>query len=267
MNRDELLLARLEDKIQQASDNYMLTAGDFLDMHQRKIASDYCKSRKLPVKYLFYGGYQDAERCMPVFLPDYIEMPGASESWQVPEEVADLVRIVRVTAPRGGRILTHRDYLGSLLALGLDREVTGDILVRQQDEKTGGGADIIVETGVARFIEMNYDKAGRTNLNVEILPIDRLETGVQNIVQKHDTVASLRLDNIVSSAFALSRAKAAEAIRRGIVSVNSMEALKVDQEITEGDRIVLRGKGKVVLAETGGRSRKDRIIVTFHIYK
>lgn len=267
MKSDDLLLARLEDKIQQASDNYMLTAGDFLDMHQRKIASDYCKSRKLPVRHLFYGGFEDAERCMLVFLPDYIEMPDASDGWQVPEEVSDLLRIVRVTAPKGGRILTHRDYLGSLLALGLDREVTGDILVRQPDEKTGGGADIIVETSVAQFIEMNYDKAGRTNLTVEILPIDRLETGVQNIVQKHDTVASLRLDNIVSSAFALSRAKAAEAIRRGIVSVNSMEALKVDQEITEGDRIVLRGKGKVVLAETGGRSRKDRIIVTFHIYK
>ena len=68
MNADELLIARLEDKISQAADNYMLTAGDFLDMHQRKIAEDYCKSRKLPVKYLFYGGYEDAERRMPVFL-------------------------------------------------------------------------------------------------------------------------------------------------------------------------------------------------------
>lgn len=265
MHSDELLLARLEDKIQQAADNYMLTAGDFLDMHQRKIASEYCKSRRLPVKVLFYGGYEDAERCMPVFLPDYIEMPAAGE-WQVPEEVADLVRIVRVTVPKGGRALTHRDYLGSLLALGLDREVTGDILVRQPDERTGCGADIIVETGVAEFIEMHYDKAGRTNLSVEILPVDKLDIGVQNITRKRDTVASLRLDNIVSSAFALSRAKAAEAIRRGIVSVNSMEALKVDQEISEGDKIVLRGKGKVVLAETGGRSRKDRIIVTYNIY-
>ena len=264
MNSDELLLARLEDKIRQAADNYMLTAGDFLDMHQRKIAAGYCKSRKLPVRYLFYGGYEDAERCMPVFLPDYIELP---EDGQMPEEIANLVRIVRVTAPKGGRVLTHRDYLGSLLALGLDREVTGDILVRPADERCGGGADIIVETGVAEFIEMNYDKAGRTNLTVEILPVDKLDTGVQNITQKHDTVASLRLDNIVSSAFALSRAKAAEAIRRGIVSVNSMEALKVDQEISEGDKIVLRGKGKVVLAETGGRSRKDRIIVTYNIYK
>jgi RNA-binding protein YlmH len=216
------------------------------------------------VRVLFYGGYEDAERRMPVFLPDYIEMP---ENGHAPEEIADLLRIVRVTVPKGGRTLTHRDYLGSLLALGLDREVTGDILVRQADENSGGGADIIVEKTVAEFIEMNYDKVGRTNLIVEILPVDKLDVGVQNIAQKHDTVASLRLDNIVSSAFALSRAKAAEAIRRGIVSVNSMEALKVDQEIFEGDKIVLRGKGKVVLAEAGGRSRKDRIIVTYNIYK
>ena len=270
MNADELLLARLEDKINQSSDNYMLTAGDFLDMHQRKIAEDYCKSRKLPVRCMFYGGYEDAERCMPVFLPDYIEAAaadGSEDAWKVPEEVADLVRIIRVTAPKGGRVLTHRDYLGSLLALGLDREVTGDILVRQANEKTGGGADIIVESGVAEFIEMNYDKAGRTNLQVTVLPIEELDTGTQRITQKRDTVASLRLDNIVSSAFALSRAKAAEAIRRGIVSVNSMEALKIDQEIREGDKIVVRGKGKAVLAEAGGRSRKDRIIVTFNIYR
>jgi len=279
MNNDELLIARIEDKIDQAADKYMLTAGDFLDMHQRKIAEDYCKSRKLPVRYIFYGGYADAERCMPVFLPDYIELPAgggtasvegssaAGAAGQIPEEIAELLSVVRVTAPKGGRVLTHRDYLGSLLALGLDREVTGDILVRGPDEKTGGGADIIVETGVAEFIEMNYNKAGHTNLTVEILPIGALDTGLVNIVKKRDTVASLRLDNIVSSAFAVSRSKAAEAIRRGIVSVNSVECLKVDRIIEEGDRVTLRGKGKIALAEVGGRSRKDRIIVTFNLYR
>lgn len=270
MNNDELLIARLEDKIDQAADKYMLTAGDFLDMHQRKIAEDYCKSRKLPVRYIFYGGYADAERCMPVFLPDYIELQAggaADAATQVPEEIAELLSVVRVAAPKGGRVLTHRDYLGSLLALGLDREVTGDILVRGPDAKTGGGADIIVEAGVAEFIEMNYNKAGLTNLTVEILPIDALDTGLVNIVQKRDTVASLRLDNIVSSAFAVSRSKAAEAIRRGIVSVNSVECLKVDQMIEEGDRVTLRGKGKIALAEVGGKSRKDRIIVTFNLYR
>ncbi|MCQ2546222.1 MAG: YlmH/Sll1252 family protein [Clostridia bacterium] len=263
MNRDELLIAQLEDRADRASDRYMLVAGDFLDTHQRKVAEDFAKSRKLPVRLLFYGGYEDAERSMPVFLPDYIEMPEKG----VPEEVSDLLRIVRVSVSKGGRQLSHRDYLGSLLALGLDREVTGDILVRKPDERTGGGADIIVQTEIADFIEMNYNKAGRTSLTVEVLPIDSLDTGSINIEQKQDTVASLRLDSICASAFGLSRAKAAEAIRRGIVSVNSVEATKIDMEIREKDKIVMRGKGKVTLDEIGGTSRKDRIRIKLNLYR
>ena len=305
MKTDELLIAQIEDKIQQADDWGVMTSGDFLDTHQRKVVSDYLRGRKLPVQALFYGGYEDAERCMAVFVPEFAaqswkESAGGEESSQtgaessqtgaessqtgegeVPAEIQDLVRVIRVSVPKGGKILTHRDYLGSLLALGLDREVTGDILVRTGEmaksgrsatgagaqEILGPGADIIVETEIAEFIELNYDKAGRTNLEVEVLPISSLCTGEINIVQKHDTVASLRLDGVVASAFGLSRAKAAEAIRRGIVSVNSMEALKVDQEISEGDKIVMRGRGKVVLAEVGGVSRKDRVRITFNVYK
>lgn len=263
MNSDELLIAKLEDKINQASDRYMIVAGDFIDTHQRKVAEDFVRSRKLPVRAMFYGGYEDAERCMPVFLPDYVEMDGET----VPEEVRDLLRIIRVSVPKGGRQLSHRDYLGSLLALGLDREVTGDILVRKADDRSGGGADIIVQAEIADFIELNYDKAGRTSLKVETLPIDSLDTGSISIEQKQDTVASLRLDSICASAFGLSRAKAAEAIRRGIVSVNSVEALKVDMEIHEKDKIVMRGKGKTVLDEIGGTSRKDRIRIKLNLYR
>lgn len=294
MKTDELLIAQIEDKIQQADDWGVMTSGDFLDIHQRKVVSDYLRGRKLPVKALFYGGYEDAERCMAVFVPEYIAegfADGAESSQagagEVPAELQDLVRVIRVSVPKGGKVLTHRDYLGSLLGLGLEREVTGDILVRTGEmaksgrsttgagsstagsaaDNIGPGADIIVETEIAEFIELNYNKAGRTNLKVEVLPVASLCTGEINIAQKQDTVASLRLDGIVASAFGLSRAKAAEAIRRGIVSVNSMEALKVDMEISEGDKIVMRGRGKVVLAQIGGVSRKDRVRITFDVYK
>ena len=127
---DSFLLAQTEDRIQQADSQYRIVSGDFLDMHQKRILSDYFRSRSLPVKAIFYGGYPDAERCMPVFIPDYVEMPREG----VPEEVQELLRVVRVTLAKGSRQLTHRDSLGSLLALGLDREVTGDILVRNPDE-------------------------------------------------------------------------------------------------------------------------------------
>lgn len=264
MKSDELLIARIEDMAERASDRYMIVAGDFLDTHQRKVAEDFCKSRRLPVRTVFFGGYEDAERCMPVFVPDYVEI---GDDGQMPPEITELVRIVRASAPKGSRRLTHRDYLGSLLALGIDREVTGDILVREADGRSGGSADMIVQSEIADFIELNYSKAGRTALSIEILPIEDLDRGSMNIIKKHDTVASMRLDSIVASAFGLSRGKAAEAIRRGIVSVNSIEALKADMQINEADKIVMKGRGKAVLSEVGGTSRKDRIRITLSLYK
>ena len=281
MDTDEILIAQTEDRIRRAYDRNMMTSGDFLDMHQKKVLTDRFMTRSLPVKMVFYGGYADAERCIPVFLPEYIEWSGDYDD--VPWDLKELVSVIRVSAPKGGRRLSHRDYLGSLLSLGIDRAVTGDILVREDssggssDGMRGGscgpgsgspgiGADIIVMSDMAEFIEMNYTKAGRTDLSVSRHSIDELYIGEIKTVKKRDTVASLRLDSVVSSAFSLSRAKAAEQIRRGLVSVNSMEAVKPDMEIDEGDKIVLRGSGKALLSEVGGRSRKDRICITFDIY-
>ncbi|MBQ9060248.1 MAG: RNA-binding protein [Firmicutes bacterium] len=257
MNDDALLIARLEDKAAQAADRYMITAGDFLDSHQRRIAEEMVRAGSLPAATRFYGGFEDAERSMPVFLPDY-----AGE-----EDLKDLVRVIRVSCARGGRKLSHRDYLGSLLSLGIDRGVTGDILVRDEESELGPGADIIVETAMADFIQMNYAKAGHTWLSTEVLPIDQLHITAGKAAVQKDTVASLRLDSVTASAFRMSRAKAAEAIRRGLVSVNSMEALKTDQALQEGDKIVLRGKGRVILSEVGGSSRKDRIRVAYQVFR
>ena len=269
---DRLLIAQLEDRQRQAADRYMIVASDFLDPHQRKLAERFMRSGheaggrhggQADVRAVFYGGYDDAERCMMVFLPDYAATP----DYNVEADLRELLRIIRVRAPKAGRKLTHRDYLGSLLALGIDREVTGDILVRDETSALGPGADIIVEAEIADFIKLNYDKAGRASLAVEVLPISELHIEPACLEAHHDTVASLRLDSVVASAFRLSRAKAGEAIRRGLVSVNSAEALKVDAEVEEGDRIVLRGQGKVILAEIGGTTRKDRIRITINAYR
>lgn len=170
--------------------------------------------------------------------------------------------LLRVTAKSGvgARKLTHRDYLGSLMGLGIKREMTGDIIVKDS------GADIIIMKEIADFLLMNYEKAGRANLKLEIADITALDTGTVNIEEKRDTVASLRLDNLVSSVFALSRGKAQEAIKAGIVFVNSSQAAKPDIQLKEGDKLVMRGRGKAVLREISGKTRKDRIYVVFDRY-
>lgn len=249
MKEEKMLLAAASDRLRQCEEQYIPTRSDFLDMHQRSLVESMLKNEKHDCRVEFFGGYDDAERVVCCFLPDYASAESDSG-----------LAVARVSVTPGGRQLTHRDYLGSLLGLGIKREKTGDIIVRDD------GADIVICEELAEFISLNYDKAGRTSLSVEILPIGDLKVAEKSFSEREDTVASLRLDNIISSAFGISRSKAAEAIKKGIVFVNNTECLKIDKDVSEGDKLVLRGRGKTYLTEIGGISRKGRVYVKFRVY-
>ena len=252
MTRDELILSRIEDKIRQCRDGYYVTATGLLDSHEQALARSVMR-RSSDVRTFLYGGYDGADRRMLVCSPADIPM--------TEEEAAEgLLAVLRVTKPAISAKLTHRDYLGSLLGLGIDRSVTGDILVRSD------GADIIIVPEIADFLVSEYTQAGRTHISAEVVPLEELCVPQAHIEIIRDTVPSCRLDTVVSSAFRLSRAKAAEAIRAGIVSVDHIECLKPDARVEEGSSIVLRGKGKAVLRETGGESRKGRIWIVIERY-
>lgn len=248
---DKMLLASAEDKFRQAGQQYRVTYTNFLDLRQRSLVERHWREiskGSSDIRLEFYGGYDDAERTIAVFLPDYADVSDCP------------LTVIRIKTPAGGRKLTHRDYLGSLTGLGLKREMTGDILTVEN------GADIIVLEEVADFILLNYSKAGRTTLKPEAVELSELCIPETKTVMTRDTVASLRLDNVISSAFQLSRAKAADAIRAGIVFVNSMQCEKPDMQVEEGAKLVLRGKGKAFLREVGGRTRKDRITILIERY-
>ena len=263
MKEDNFFLAQIEDKLAQCENKYIVTRTGFLDSHQQSLARQYCRRHYLPVveaeeadqaerppvRSVFFGGYEDAERVILINLPEYADLA---------EE--EPLTVIRAEKREGGRELTHRDYLGSLTGLGIKREMIGDILVRDN------GADIIALKEIAEFLLMNYGKAGRTTLSLSAVPIDKLIVPEKKLQYISDTVSSLRLDCIVASAFGLSRKKAAEAINRGIVFVDHVEVTKADAQVDEGSSIVLRGKGKARLAEIGGRSRKDRQYISIEKY-
>ncbi len=246
MTKEEnILLSQIEDKKRQCEEQYCESHTAFLDIHQCALAENEYKH----TKHILYGGYDDAERRIMVFLPDYLD------------DIEDNpLEILRVSIPKGGKELGHRDYLGSILSLGIERNVTGDIIVRRD------GADIIILKSIEEFLLSHYNQAGHTHLKTEIVPIDQLDFGEIHTNLKRDTVASLRLDNVLGSAFNLSRTKAQETIRGGIVFVNNIQCDKPDKELSEGDKIVLRGRGKAILTEIGGRTRKDRIGIDLEIY-
>lgn len=252
--KDDMLLAAIDDKRAQCEERCKMTHTGFLDMRQAAEAAGFLRGC---TNVLLWGGYDDAERRICVFLPEYMTAEDAKDGGDCP------LRVLRVTLPKnGGGSLSHRDYLGALLALGVDRSVAGDILVRKD------GADIIVLESMADYLQRNYSGAGRTVFaKTEILPVGRLDRGSQESFEKRDTVASLRLDGLVASAFNLSRGKAQEAIRQGLVAVDSFPAEKPDMNVAEGSRLVLRGMGKAVLTTVGGTTRKDRITVVWTKFK
>ena len=147
------------------------------------------------------------------------------------------------------------------MGLGIRRDVTGDILVNSK------GADAIVLRSIADFIEMNMTSAGRSSLSAAQAGISDLVIPEQHFEDRNASVASLRLDNLLSAAFGISRSRAAEAVRSGLVFVDGIEMSKPDHQLDEGARIVLRHKGKAVLSEIGRTTSKNRIHVRISRYK
>jgi len=239
---EDILIRNIEERIKQCLEYGKLAYYGFLDMHQRHLAQNVCNRRK-GLNYLFYGGYEDAERTVAVFLPEYFSLDDSNP-----------LALLRISH-NGYKELSHRDYLGSLMGLGIKRDMVGDILVRSD------GADIIILKSISQFLLANYDKAGRTNLKADILPTDSLIVPEIRYETKRDTVASLRLDSVVASAFSMPRTLASETINEGRVFINNQLCQKTDRLVKEGDKLTLRGKGKAILEKIDGLTRKDRTVI------
>lgn len=245
MTKDELTLAKIEDKIAQSRDGWYVTATGFLDSHEQALAKK-AAMHAAGVRTLMYGGYDDAERRMLVCIP--ADLPVSDE-----EATDGLVMVLRVTKPAMSRALSHRDYLGSIFGLGIERRLTGDILVRDD------GAVIFIVPEIADFLLREYHQAGRTAVKTGIVSAGEVIIPEARCEIIKDTVSSVRLDSVVSSAFRISRNTAADAIRSGLVSVDHAECIKVDAKVEEGSILVLKGKGKAILEEIGNESKKNRI--------
>lgn len=254
MSEDDLLLAYLADKMAQCEKEEAVTYSYFLDSRQRVVAEQFCLNHNRN-QFLLWGGYEDAERVVCFFLPWYL----TSEDFYRQVETDSPFALLQVT-PKGGVMLSHRDYLGALMGLGIKREMVGDILVFAE------GANIIVFRKLLPYLETNYEKAGRASLVIREIPFSDIVMQRQQRETVQLTAASLRLDVLAAATFHLSRSMTTEAISRGQVFINGQLCQKPEKNLQPGDKIVVRGKGKAILKETGGRTRKDKISVTIEKY-
>ena len=280
MEKDKLIISKIQDRISQCRQGDYVTSTAFLDSHEQALAKSLV-SQSGDVDLLLYGGYEDAERRILICMPHgYAEFTDLSQFFSV----------LRVEPLTSDRSLSHRDYLGSLMGLGIERKLIGDILVHSKNAKndsgsrgasgangaevgakhsasTAGtasgkhsknGADIIILNDISDYLLKEYTKVGRTDVRCSLVPLSEIRLPERNVNILRDTVPSLRLDNVLGTAFKLSRSNAVTAIKSGLVSVDHVECLKPDAKLQEGSVIVLKGKGKAILKEVAGESKKGR---------
>ena len=245
---ERLLLGRVWDKYDQCRRKNIPAATAFLSPQEQAAARRLLAAMGVTEGFSFFGGYDGAERCQLHFLPEWTESPDE-----------ETVCALRCTWPHQDG-LTHRDFLGSLMGLGLTRESIGDILVGEES------ADVLVSAGVAEFLRSGWDSAGRVHLQVREVALHEIHIPQKKTKTIRDTVSSLRLDSVVSSGFSISRGKAVEAINAGKVQLNWTLCTKADRAVVQGDVISLRGLGKCVLEEVGNQTKKGRIFVSMQRY-
>lgn len=240
---DKILVTRILDKAIQSEKSWMVTCSDFLDPYQRNLVVNALRSVN-NIRYKFEGGYEGAERTIVIFHPE--NTPG--------NEGKELLSVVNIELKRE-EALTHRDYLGSLMGLGIKREKIGDIIVKEKS------CSIIVLKDVADYLLYNIEKIGRTNVSVNIGELETLKVPEPKIKEIKCTVPSLRLDCMVSSGFGISRSQVAPLFKSGRVYVNWEPEESLSAQIKEGDTISVKGKGRVILDKIGKTTKKDRIAI------
>ena len=246
---DRLLLAKLWDKINAGIRKNIPANTCFLSPRELEMA-----------RYLFgqpeglyaFGGYPEAERKMLVFLPDYLE-----ESALMEEDSP--VVCLRCTFYLEDS-LSHRDFLGALMGAGIGRETVGDICVDK------GSCDFFVTAEIAPYILQNLTSAGRTRVHIRQIPLTEASIPAPEVKEIKDTLASLRLDSVISSGFRIGRSLACQYIQTGKAAVDGLPCEKPDKPVAEGMKISVRGLGKIQLAAVGGKTKKDRISVVIHRY-
>ena len=246
---DRVLLAKVWDKIQAGIRRDIPASTCFLS--PRELEMTRFLFGDVPGLHTF-GGYEDAERKMLVYLPEYLEEASLLE------EDSPVV-CLRATYYEADT-LSHRDFLGALMGAGIARETVGDICVGS------GSCDFFVTAEIAPYIAQNFLSAGRTKLSVQQIPLTEVSVPEPEIKEIRDTLASLRLDSVISSGFRIGRSLAVQYVTAGKAAIDGLPCEKPDKPIPEGCKVSVRGLGKIKLAAVGGQTKKGRISVTIHRY-
>jgi len=232
---------KLVDFAFQAAKNRKYKLSGFLSPFEQEMAGTIANSLG-NLKVDFDGGFVGAERQKAAFCHEDFQGTPAFE-------------IAVIKAEWNGEFarLGHRDVLGAILNLGVDRECVGDIIA------TKNFARIIVDKKMADYFATNLTQIGNVTVKTEIDELENIAPKEERIKEIKATVASLRADSIAAVGFGMSRSKAAADISAEKVQLNWQTVKNSSQTIKQGDILSMRGRGRIEVAEITGQTKKGRI--------
>ncbi len=246
MDTQKTLTARLGELATRAARSGRPSYTRFLDPSEMRLAVYAAGQAGASAKS--WGGYEEAERTVCCFYA------GDEPVWEWPFCCLYAKWDQRYAS------LTHRDILGSLMALGMIRETIGDIVVRD------GQIFLFALEEMADYIVLNLIKAGKASLQLHRLSeVPQMPPPAGKLIR--NTVASLRLDAVLAAGYRLSRGDASQAIRDGSVRVNFMEETRPDALVGAGALLSVRGMGRVRVEQIDGPTRKGRIAIVLFRYE
>ena len=249
MNEEAIYISkRFIDLSRQANRKGIVMFSDFLSINEQLILQQ--NKDKLESGYRMSGGYEYAERQMVAFIPDALFY-----EWDYPMQC---IRI-RPAYPKFAEKLTHRDVLGALMSLGIERSKIGDLIV------DGSEIFFFAKEEIAPYILEQLTSVRRTVVTLEAAPESHIDY-VPHFEEKEAIVTSNRLDAVIAAICNISRSASLRMIQEGKVFVNGAESLHNTYYCKQGDVLSIRGFGKVRFGETLGVTKKDRIRFSFQIF-
>ena len=250
MNKEESMLQkRLVELSRLAYNRGIVVFSDFLNLNELNILHTTPKDMFLS-QYKTYGGYDLAERQMAVFLPDALYY-----DYEYP------VQMIEVTPAnkRFAEELTHRDYLGALMNLGIERCKIGDIIVEEDR------AILFVKKEMADYIMKNLTKIRHTN--IKLTPVKDFQIDYEPCYEElKGTVSSIRLDSVLALAYPVSRSKITPQIEAGKVFVNGKLITSNGYRLKEGDIISVRKTGRISYQGILSETKKGRYMISVRKY-
>ncbi|MBQ3183063.1 MAG: hypothetical protein IJB57_05295 [Clostridia bacterium] len=240
---DKLLCSRIDDMLFRA-ERGEAAYGSFLNETERAEAELYLRGRARDLAFRFFGGYEDAERTRLFIYPDYYEFG----------DICDCIRAVEIRGS-GYESLRHSSFLGALTSLGIDRARMGDIVIREHS------AILFADEKIAEFLLSEpapLTRVGRDTVRIYEYEVPEDFGNHREYKDVFDTVASPRLDCVVSALINLGREKAKSLIISGQVMVNHITEEKTDTAVDVGDVVTVRSYGKFRIESLFDKTKKDR---------